>query len=159
MSVVVSPLDNVYMDSCGAVLREPSIGPSVRDAADGLVALPGIEVTTPPTATRLAGHDGLYLEFSVPDRPDCPVDQFHIFSVKPEWMRSGLPSGPPYYSAERQDWRVWVLDMFGTRYVVAALTAPDVTAADRAELQGIIDSISFNSGRAPSSTAAPQPAP
>jgi hypothetical protein len=159
MSIVVSPLENVYMDPCGAVLREPSIGPSVRDAADGLVALPGIDVTAPPTATRFAGHEGLYLEFSVPDPPGCPVDQFRIFSVKPEWMRTGLHSAAPYFYAERQDWRVWVLDMFGTRYVVAALTAPDVTAADRAELQGIIDSISFDSGRAPSSTAAPQPAP
>jgi hypothetical protein len=38
-----------------------------------------------------------------------------------------------------------VLDVGGTRYLIAALSAADATPADRAVLQGVIDSIALAS--------------
>ena len=138
LSVIFSLVDNVYADPCGAVLSDPPIGASIDELAEALVRVPGTDAAKPVTAT-FAGHSGKYVELSIRDDRGCDMHEFHMFSTRPEWMLPSEHRGPPFWTAERTNYRLWILDVDGVRYVVGALSADDATAADLAELQGVVE--------------------
>jgi hypothetical protein len=135
-SVIFALVDNVYSDPCDAVLREQPVGPTVDDLAAALANLPGIDASAPEAAT-LAGYPGKYLEFSVSSAAGCELSRFHLWNSRPEWMTPSAHQGPPYFTAEREHYRIWILDVGGVRYVIGALSAADATEADLEELQGV----------------------
>jgi hypothetical protein len=142
LSVLFTLIDNVYADPCGFVAKDPPIGASVADAAAALAALPGVDASR-PVPTTFAGYDGQYVELHVRDDVACAPADFHLFNVRPEWVESSMPHGPSVWSAERSNWRLWVLDIDGLRYVIGGLHADDATEADLAELQGVLDSVTL----------------
>ncbi len=93
-------------------------------------------VATRPQATTIRGLDAYevgILVLSGFDFAACDADQLVFWETADGAVRLGLGPGELH--------RLWVVDVEGTIVVVDATTFPGTSAADRAELQAIIDSI------------------
>ena len=128
--------DNVYADPCdyGKGLLDPPPGPTVDDLAAAWTAMPGVDATA-PTDVTLGGYTGKYFTITAPANFDgCALgpDGYSIFQ---------LPLGAIWTMVPDQRDRVWVLDVAGQRLVVVAPEQVDQTAEDKADVQGILDSI------------------
>jgi hypothetical protein len=135
-------VSEVISDPCSAsaVWRDP--GPTARDLADALAALPVWESTTPRPVT-IGGYDGLVMDFDVPD--PIPV---RCGGMLYHWLddiggSQGLGPG------KRQ--RLWILDVAGQRVVILAgwfprgVSDPDAgtTPAQARELVRMAEGITF----------------
>jgi hypothetical protein len=140
--------DKVYVDPCayGKGLLVPSPGPTVDDLATALTAMPGVNATA-PTDVTLGGYAGKQFTTTAPASFDgCTVgpDGYSIFQ---------LPLGAIYTMAPDQHDRIWLIDVEGQRMMIVAPEQPDQTPQDKAEVQGILDSIRL----APSDLPTPTP--
>jgi len=117
---------------------------------------------TTPTAVTVDGYVGKYLELTTPgdlDPSTCSKvpgagdssPGFFVSWVDPEggYMGFARPGSRD---------RVWILDVEGVRFMLAATDFADATAQDRAELQSIIDSIHIEP-LSPTSSASPSAGP
>ena len=133
-TLAVVSVDNLYVDPCqpDTGLRDPLVGPTVGDLATALGSVPGLTFST-PTDVTLAGFAGKYLEYVSPDTfGECAAD--------PElWEVNGGSSGPAPTGDDVL--RLWILDVNGTRLVIAASAPAGLPSNRLAELQAIIDSI------------------
>lgn len=132
-SINFGTVDNLYTDPCqiGLGLRDPAVGPTVADLVTALGTLPGVE-TGPPSDVTVAGHTGQLIEVTGPPTERC-LDEPRLWQ-----MNSGdfMPApGPTGYV------QVWILDVDGTRLVIATYIRPDVTADTLAELEAMVDSL------------------
>ena len=139
----------VPADPCHWADSEADPGPGV----DALVAALIAQLTrhpTDPTDVTLGGYRGRYLEWSV--APDAVVTgdaDFTGCDVEPSngshdfvsWEGNGF--GRRYQQVAGQVDRLWVLDVNGQRLVVDATYGPDATAADRDQLNEVVESIQF----------------
>ena len=133
--LVFAEVGNIYTDSCPSVELDPPVGPTVDDLAaawSGLLALNA----TAPTDITVDGFDGKLVEFTVPDydENDCAYGEFML-------LRN--PNGPDGYWAQapNQHHQVRILDVDGTRVVIAASWYPDTSAQDRADIDEILNSV------------------
>jgi hypothetical protein len=124
-------------DPCQSRLPRIPVGPTVADFVDAVATHPILDTTTPVDVT-LAGYSGKYFDLQVPAdistgaqyRPECP-------SYRP-WEPGIYANGPS------QRWHLWVIDVDGVRVVVQSMDYPGTSAAHRAELQSIVDSIKID---------------
>jgi hypothetical protein len=128
--------DNVYADPCdyGKGLLDPAPGPTVDDLAAAWTAMPGV-AATPPAAVTLGGYAGKQFTITAPASFDgCAMgpDGYSIFQLPLRAIWTMVP--------DQRD-RVWVLDVEGQRLVIIAPEQVDQTPQDKAEVQGILDSI------------------
>jgi len=136
--VSFSIFEKVYADPChyDKGLLDPLPGPTVDDLATALASLPGVQATT-PTDVTMAGHQGKQLTLTAPASfAGCTLspDGYLIWEL-PLGARNTL--GPSVLD------RVWILDVNGQRLVIDTQESPGQTAQDKAEVQGILDSIRF----------------
>ena len=133
--LVFAEVGNTYTDSCPSVELDPPVGPTVDDLAAAWSDLPAFDATI-PTDVTVDGFDGKLLEFTVPDydENECAYGEFML-------LRN--PDGPDGYWAQapNQHHQVRILDVEGTRVVIAASWYPDTSAQDRADIDEILNSI------------------
>lgn len=129
----------VYPDPCDRKGKPaPEIGASVKDFAAAMAAQKLTSVTKPVPVT-LDGHQGLYLETTVPSGvkiPDCEGGYYMFWQGSPG--DADHSSGSPG-TVER----TWVIDVDGERVVLVAITAPGATDAQADELTAMVESIRF----------------
>jgi hypothetical protein len=134
-------VDEIYADACrgdrGDVV---TVGPGVQDLVDALLEQPG-PAKRGPVDTALGGYPATRIDLSLPRRlqhRDCflgpgtgvqvwysePADKY--FVLLPDAVAS-----------------VYVVDVDGRRQVFLAQVGNPRSAADRAELQKVLDSIRF----------------
>jgi hypothetical protein len=121
--------DKVYADPChpDRGLLNPPPGPSVDDLAKALASVPSLVATT-PTDVTVAGYHGKQLTLTAPTSiATCSV-----------WQ---LPLGATNTMVPGERDRYWILDINGQRLVIDAHEVPSESAADKAEVQAILDSI------------------
>jgi hypothetical protein len=121
--------DKVYADPCHVNhgLLNPSPGPSVDDLANALAKVPGLVATT-PTDVTVAGYHGKQLTLtSSTGTAACSI-----------WQ---LPLGAANVMVPGEVDRYWILDVNGQRLVISAHEVPRESAAHKAEVQTILDSI------------------
>jgi hypothetical protein len=112
------------------------VGPTVADFVDAVAKHPILD-TTKPIDVKLDGYSGKYFDLQVPAdistdakyNPECP------------YYRPWEPG--IYAQGASQRWHVWVVDVDGTRVVVQTSDFAATSAAHRAELRAIVDSITF----------------
>ena len=114
-----------------------TVGPTAADLARALVSQSG--PSTQPIATELDGHQGFYLEVAVP--PDADLDAC-AGGEYPLWL-VGRDSGPWHSDRPGIVHHLWILDVDGTRAVVAASNYPDQPAPQHQELIDIAESVRF----------------
>jgi hypothetical protein len=134
INAFVSLVDNTFSDPCAHVQRVPKVGPSVADLATALGEIPGTTATE-PIQTTVAGLAATNLDVTLPAALPCALDQFYYWQDAPDgdWW--------PQRAEERL--RVWIVEAGGQRIAVAARMYPNTSEAQKAELQGIVDSIEF----------------
>lgn len=121
-------------DPCKLMVADVPVGPTVADFVEAVAEHPILDTTAPVDVT-LAGYSGKYFDLQIPaDISKCESE----------------PAGPPQYRPwdpglygqdPSQRWHVWVLDVDGVRVVVHSGEYAETSAARRAELQAIVDSI------------------
>jgi hypothetical protein len=140
-------VSDVVEDPCsGPVYTDP--GPSVRDLADALAALPVWESTKPKPIT-VGGYDGLVMDLNVPD----PIPS----SCGDPYLWRDDAGGNQAIGAGKHQ-RLWIVDVKGERVVILAGWFPaggsdagsGTTAAQAKELTDMAAGITFAAPPAPS---------
>ena len=158
VSMAVHLVGNVYPDPCSDVVADPPLGPTVAELATGLAALPDADITQPTPVQLGRVASGAYLELKVRDELPCSGEGYRLWHDPAGVYRTGVAQGPPYWTAERPDNRIWILDVDGVRLVLSALSERTASQADLAMLQAVIDSIRVvRPDASPSAPPAPEP--
>lgn len=120
--------------SGGDLPRDPCVttdlidtGSTVDGFADAIAAHPVLEATD-PVDVSLDGYSGKYIDL------DLPTDLSSCKEFRP-WEPGIYAQGPDH------QWHLWIIDVDGSRVVIASMDYPGTSAQRRAELQAMVDSI------------------
>ena len=151
VGVSVTTVSNLVRHGCrNHSWADPPVGPSVADLAAALADLAPFRVTSPPQDVSIYGYAGKHLELTVPK--DQPVqgegdDRLFIGCLDGNLMSwvAAIDTEPgdafygytgPGYTEE-----FWILDVEGTRLMIAAGRSPGSPPEDLEEQRAILDSI------------------
>jgi hypothetical protein len=147
VAVSITTVSNLVTNGCqDHSWAEPPVGPSVEDLATALAGLAPFRVSSPPEDVDAYGYSGMHLELTVPRRPDWHDGRFigcEEWSLK-SWVAAiDTEPGDAYYGYTGPDYteEIWILDVVGTRLMIAAEQSPGSPPRDLAELRVILDSI------------------
>ena len=151
VGVSITTVVNIVTDGCrDHSWADPPVGPSVDDLAAALAALAPFEVTSPATDVSIYGYSGKHLVRTVPDLPvEGAGDNLRFTGCTDGDLKSWVaPSdtaepGDAYYGYTGPGYREesWILDVEGTRLMIAAEGSPGSPAEDVAERDAILDTI------------------
>jgi len=152
VGVSITTVTNLVRHGCrDHSWADPPVGPSVDDLATALADLAPFRVTSPPKDVTIFGYSGKYLELTVPDLPVEGKEDDRRFTgcidgdLK-SWVAAiDIEPGDAYYGYTGRGFReeLWILDVEGTRLVIAAERSPGSARKDIAEQRAILDSIRF----------------
>jgi hypothetical protein len=143
----ITTVTNLVTDGCkDHRWADPPVGPTVDDLASALTELEPFEVTGPPTDVNIYGYSGKHLAWKVPaDIPfahgtftSCPGSQLMswvAFIDTSDYDAFYGYTGPDYVE------EFWILDVEGTRLMIAAEQSADSPATNLDERDAILDSI------------------
>jgi hypothetical protein len=134
VGVGVGMVDNVYADPCRweLGLLSPKVGPTAKDLADAIVAHWSPDLASVHGVT-IDGHDGWLVDITIPhDAAGCEDGIYRTVS---------FPNSDDVVARAGTHTRLWVIDLAGGRAAVSATDYPESLAAERDELQQVIDSI------------------
>lgn len=142
VGVSITTVVNLVTDGCRDHLAAvPPVGPTVDDLATALPELAPFEVTTAPEDVTIYGYSGKHLEWIV---PDIAFDRCDAGDVR-SWIApmDAAEVGDAYYGYTGPGYReeFWILDVEGTRLMIAAERSPGSPPEDLAELRAVLDSI------------------
>lgn len=123
-------VDTVVSEPCRGAAT--TVGPSVRDLVSALRSARGVRTTAPQPVT-VDGRHGFYLEVITPRDPvayrHCPRGRLTLgYTDDGAAVATDIPGTV---------FRLWVLDVDGTRTVLLVTSTPSETERDVAELLGI----------------------
>jgi hypothetical protein len=130
-SLTIGGIENLYADVCHWQKGQanPPIGPTVDDLAAGLATRSSVPLT--PTAIEIDGFAGKYVELTTPsDMSGCDQRVARIETFGDDRV---------HLQGEHLVYRI--LDVEGTRLVITAVDFSETSAADRAALQSVVESI------------------
>lgn len=135
----------VPTDPCRWSSTMTTPGPTVDALVKALVAQRTRNASAPVQAT-LAGHKGVYLEWSVPpdmvDGEKC--DPWPDNGYRDFVSFLGVGGSERYQQLANQIDRLWVLDVNGQRLVVDATYSADATDVQKTELDQVAKSLRFD---------------
>ncbi|HEX7347809.1 MAG TPA: hypothetical protein VF253_13550 [Candidatus Limnocylindrales bacterium] len=147
----ITTVANLVTNGCtDHTWADPPVGPTVDDLAAALANLTPFDVTSPPTDVTRFGYGGKHLEWTVPDLPVVKVGDDAQFT---DCYRAKLKSwvafvdtaepGDAFYGYTGPGYReeFWILDVEGTRLMIAAQTSAGSPSQDVAERDAILESI------------------
>jgi hypothetical protein len=117
-------------DPCRQVTREPAVGPTVADLVTALGSVPGLRAS-PPSDVTLGGYAGKGIDLMVSDPGSACEGAL--------WNVTGNEAVPAPGPGTRLS--LSILDVDGTRLVVAARMNAEADADTAAQVQGILGSI------------------
>ncbi|MEX2458056.1 MAG: hypothetical protein WD770_03615, partial [Actinomycetota bacterium] len=148
VAVSITTVANLTTHACTDHSQaDPPVGPTVDDLAAALADLPPFRVTSPPADITIYGYRGKHLEWTVPglrvvgqgdDREfaDCVDGNLASWIGTPAFGAFFGYNADPGFTEE-----FWILDVDGTRLMIAAERSPGSPAKDVAEQRAILDSI------------------
>ena len=142
VGVSITTVVNLVTHGCRDHLAaDPPVGPTVDDLATALAELEPFVVTTPPEDVTIYGYRGKHLEWTVPEMSFDRCDAGDVRSwVAP--IDAAEPGDAFYgYTGPGYTEEFWILDVEGTRLMIAAERSPDSPAEDLAEQRDLLASI------------------
>ena len=144
----ITTVSNLVSDGCrDHSWAVPPVGPTVDDLATALADLAPFRVTSPPEDVSIYGYRGKHLAWKVPNLP-LSEDGTFIGCAEGKlksWVAAidAGEEGDAYYGYTGPGYReeFWILDVEGTRLMIAAERSPDSPSEDLAELRAVLDSI------------------
>jgi hypothetical protein len=147
----ITTVSNLVSDGCrDHSWANPPVGRTVGDLATALTDLAPFQVTSPPSEVSIYGYSGQHLEWIVPELPvDGEGDKGHFIDCIGGDLKSWVafidtaePGDAFYgYTGPGYTEEFWILDVEGTRLLIAAGQSPGSAAEDLAERDAILDSI------------------
>lgn len=146
----ITTVTNVVRDGCGDhSWADPPVGSSVNDLADALASLTPFQVTSARTEVTMYGYPGVHLEWTVPDLPyEAEGDDGAFIDCVDGELKSWVAAidtepGDAFYGYTGPGYteEFWILDVEGTRLMIASGRSADSPADDIEELGSILDSI------------------
>jgi hypothetical protein len=142
-------VDEVYGNPCHWQRTRFQPGPTVNDLVEAIADIP-MRNATKPSSVTVSGARGQYIEWSVPSDLEVVGDsQFTRCDATPEgnhdfvsWTGKGWATDRYHQDAGQVD-QLWILDVNGSRLVIDAFHMPYATAAERAEMRAVVESIVF----------------
>jgi hypothetical protein len=150
VALTITTVNNLVKHGCDDHAHaEPPIGPSVDDLATALGGLAPFQVTSPAEDVIVYGYSGRHLEWIVPELPvDGSGDQLTFTGCTGGQLMSWVApwdttSGDAFYGYTGPGYteEFWILDVEGTRVMIAAERSADSPQQDLEELTTILDSI------------------
>jgi hypothetical protein len=150
VAVSITIVSNLVRHGChNHSWADPPVGPSVDDLAAALAELAPFRVTSPPEDVSVYGYRGTYLELTMPNLPVEGAGDARIFTRcidgdLESWVAAiDTEPGDAFYGYTGPGYteEFWILDVDGTRLMIAAERSPDSPSEDLAELRAILDSI------------------
>lgn len=150
VGVSITTVNNLVSDACrDHSHQDPPVGPSVDDLATALAELAPFQVTSPPEDVTAYGFSGKHLELTV---PDLPVEEFGgslrfaecIGGQLKSWVApfDETPDDAFYgYTGPGYTEEFWILDVEGTRLMIAAEASSGSPEEDLDERRTILESI------------------
>lgn len=146
--VSITTVSNLVTHGCrDHSWADPPVGPSVDDLAAALAGLAPFRVTSPPEDVAAYGYSGTHLELTVPNRSGwnggtfVGCDEGNLKS----WVAAidaGEPGDAFYgYTGPGYVEELWILDVEGTRLMIAAERSLGTPSEDLVELRTILESI------------------
>jgi len=142
VAISITTVVDLVTDGCRDHLAaDPPVGPTVDDLATALSELAPFEVTSPPSDVTVDGYHGKHLELTVPEMAfdRCDAGDLRSWIAPMDTAKRGDAfsgyTGPGY----REEF--WILDVGGTRLMIAAERSPGSPPEDLSELRAILDSI------------------
>jgi hypothetical protein len=147
----ITTVTNLVSDGCrDHSWADPPVGPSVDDLATALAELAPFRVISPPKDVTIYGYSGKHLELTVPDLPvEGEGDNLGFSECEEGKLKSWVAfidtaePGDAFYGYTGPGYReeLWVLDVDGTRLMIAAGRSPGSPTEDLAERRAILDTI------------------
>jgi hypothetical protein len=140
VGIVAAAPGRVFRDPCKWIGTGVDPGRTVDEVVAALTTQP-LRNPTKPVPVNLAGYDGMYFEWSVPDDQDfrtCDGDSFRA------WLGAAGPTRRSYLGPGQYE-RVWVLDVGQKRPLVLLATYwPGNDAAGRTESDKILAGLTLS---------------
>jgi hypothetical protein len=116
-----------------------ALGPWVNDLVAALIAHGGYTASTPSAAT-LDGYEGQRIDIQMPDAQaldfsTCDESSYRIWGAEGEDISAQGPA---------TIWHLWILDVEGDRVDAMVQDYPGTSAADRATMKTVVDSIQIS---------------
>lgn len=147
----ITTVSNLVTDGCSDhSWADPPVGPSVDDLAVALANLAPFRITSPASDVTVNGYSGKHLGWTVPDlRVDGAGDNQRFAGCVDGGLKSWVafidtadPGDASYgYTGPGYVEEFWILDIEGTRLMIAAETSLGSPSEDVAERDAILDSI------------------
>jgi hypothetical protein len=137
MRFILSVVDNTFEEPCTHVPRNPAVASTVEAVAAALGDIPGTTATA-PIADAVGVHNATFVEVTLPATLPCAADQFYL------WQDAPGATWWPLAPAEMI--QIWILDIEGQPFIIAASSWPTTSGETKAEFQQILDSIEFVAG-------------
>jgi hypothetical protein len=150
VAVSITTVTNLVRHGCrDHSWADPPVGPSVDDLAAALADLAPFRVTSPTEDASIYGYRGTYLELTVPNLPvEGEGDDRRFTGCIDGNLKSWVapfdtePGDASYgYTGPGYAEEFWILDVEGTRLMIAAERSPGSPPEDVAEMRAILDSI------------------
>jgi hypothetical protein len=150
VAVSITTVNNLVSEGCSDHAHaEPPVGPTVDDLATALANLGPFQVTSAPEDVTAYGYGGKHLEWAVPDLPVEPSgDGLRFTECTGGQLKSWVapfdttPGDAFYgYTGPGYTEEFWILDVDGTRLMIAAERSAGSPQQDLEELITILDSI------------------
>ena len=151
VGVSITTVSNLVTDGCADhSWADPPVGPSVDDLAAALVAMAPFEVVSPPTDVSFAGYRGPHLAWTVPQMTNASNDGGQPLSgcvddKLKSWVAfvDTAEPGDAFYGYTGPGYReeFWILDVGGTRLMIATEQSAASPAEDVTERDAILESI------------------
>ena len=148
--VAITTVTSLVRDGCVDHSYAEPVGPSVDDLVTGLAELAPFQVTSRPKDVTVDGYRGKHLELTVPDLPTDHAGFVGCIGGNLNSWGGGPLGDEPFGGYTHPGFReeFWILDVEGTRLVIAAERSPGLPSSVRAEQQAILDSIRIEPARA-----------
>ena len=150
VGVSITTVKNLVRDGCvDHSWTDPPIGQSVDDLANELAELAPFRLTSPPEDVSIYRYRGAHLELTVPSLPVEGEGDDRSFTgcidgnLKSWVAPIDTEPGDAFYGYTGPGYveEYWILDVEGTRLMIAAGRSPDSPSEDVEELHAMLDSI------------------
>jgi hypothetical protein len=132
--------DNVYTDACAHAPLDPAPSPTTAGLASAVAGVPYADLVSGPSSTVVGGHPAQQIVLTIKEDLACDPHDAYLWYDE---SSGGATGGWRWAEGLGATYRVWIIDVDGKPVWIDAYTFPRAKPELDQEIQGVIDSITF----------------